>query len=76
MNVNVQIKRIKALLQEGDRQEICKQAGISESMLRKIFANDCIYPSTLPAINAALVIFEQRKHKVKLNEKRIKKLVK
>lgn len=76
INVNVQIKRIKALLQEGDRQEIRTKTGLSESMIRKILVGDAIYPSTIPVIEAALEVIENRNVKVKETEKRLKKLVK
>ena len=76
MNVRVQIKRIKALLQEGDRAEICKKTGISDRMLRNVLENDAIYPSTIPVIEAALQIFEDRKQQIENNAQRIKNLSK
>lgn len=76
MNVRVQIKRIKALLQEGDRAEICKKTGISDRMLRNVLENDAIYPSTIPVIESALSIFEDRKQQIENNAQRIKNLSK
>lgn len=76
MNINVQIKRIKSLIQGKDREEIQKRTGLSRRMIDNVLANEAIYPSTIPVIEAALSIFEERNKQIKENEKRLKKISK
>ena len=76
MNINVQIKRIKSLLQGKDREEIQKRTGLSRRMIDNVLANEAIYPSTIPVIEAALSIFEERKKQIEENANRLKALKK